>query len=55
MDDTWKNAFTKNRVKIVKNLANPNSVADCLYSDGIITKDMHDEIDVRVFVIKTNL
>ncbi|XP_063397690.1 caspase-3-like [Mytilus trossulus] len=47
MDDTWKNALTKNRVKIVKNLANPNSVADCLFSDGIITKEMHDEIDQK--------
>lgn len=40
----WKNAFTKNRVMIVKGLANPVEVADQLYRMNIFTEEMRDEI-----------
>lgn len=43
--DVWKKAFRSNRVAILKNLANPNDVADYLFSDGIFTKEMHDQVD----------
>lgn len=42
----WKNAFTKNRVMIVKGLANPVEVADQLYRMNIFTEEMRDEITV---------
>lgn len=45
--DAWKKAFKDNRVNIVKNLANPNAVADCLFSDRIFTEEMRDEVQVR--------
>lgn len=47
----WKKAFFKNRVQIVKNLANPNDVADCLFSDRLFTEEMRDEVQVRFFVL----
>ncbi|XP_063396808.1 caspase-3-like [Mytilus trossulus] len=40
----WKKAFTKNRVEIVKDLANPNDVADCLFSDRAFTEEMRDGV-----------
>ncbi|XP_063418278.1 caspase-3-like isoform X2 [Mytilus trossulus] len=43
-DYEWKNAFKKNRVMIVKGLANPVEVADQLYRMNIFTEDMRDEI-----------
>lgn len=38
------NALISNRVKIVKELANADAVADCLYSDKILTEEMRDNI-----------
>lgn len=48
----WKKAFTKNRVQITKNLANPNNVADSLFSDRVFTEEMRDAVQVRFFVTK---
>ncbi|XP_052073553.1 caspase-3-like isoform X2 [Mytilus californianus] len=40
----WKKAFAKNRVEIVRNLANPNDVAGCLFSDRVFTEEMRDGV-----------
>lgn len=40
----WRKAFAKNRVEIVKNLANPNNVADSLFSDRVFTEEMRDGV-----------
>ncbi|CAC5415876.1 unnamed protein product [Mytilus coruscus] len=36
--------FRDNRVAIVTGVANPNAVADCLFSSGIFTNDMRDAV-----------
>lgn len=43
-DQKWRNALTEHRVKIVKELENPEDVADCLYSSGILTAEMKARI-----------
>lgn len=51
----WKKAFRSNRVRILKNLANPDSVADYLFSDHhTLTDEMHDRVLVRFAVNKSN-
>lgn len=40
----WRKAFAKNRVEIVKNLANPNNVADSLFSERVFTEEMRDGV-----------
>lgn len=46
MDDQWKKALSCQRVKILDGLANPESVADCLFVDGII----NDEMKAKIYV-----
>ena len=48
MDDKWKEALRKMRVKIIQNLANPDCVADCLYADGVFNDEMKGEIEVNI-------
>ncbi|OPL33543.1 caspase-2, partial [Mytilus galloprovincialis] len=50
----WKKAFAKNRVQIVKNLANPNNVADSLFSDKVFTEEMRDEVQQEPETEKKN-
>ncbi|VDI06563.1 caspase 2 [Mytilus galloprovincialis] len=50
----WKKAFAKNRVQIVKNLANPNNVADSLFSDRVFTEEMRDEVQQEPETEKKN-
>lgn len=45
-ENEWRKALTEHRVKIVKELANPEAVADCLYSSGILTAEMNARICV---------
>ncbi|VDI08427.1 Hypothetical predicted protein, partial [Mytilus galloprovincialis] len=52
--NAWKKAFKDNRVNIVKNLANPNAVADCLFSDRIFTEEMRDEVQQIPEIEKKN-
>lgn len=52
--NAWKKAFKDNRVNIVKNLANPNAVADCLFSDRIFTEEMRDEVQQEPETEKKN-
>ncbi|VDI66714.1 Hypothetical predicted protein [Mytilus galloprovincialis] len=40
----WKNAFKKNRVIIVKGLANPDEVANELFQSEILNVEMHETI-----------
>ncbi|XP_052080957.1 caspase-2-like isoform X2 [Mytilus californianus] len=40
----WKNAFRKNRVKIVKGLANPDEVGGHLYQMKIFNDEMYDTV-----------
>lgn len=42
----WKHAFKKNRVKIVKGLANPDAVAGQLFQSAIFNSEMHELIVV---------
>ncbi|XP_076108389.1 caspase-3-like [Mytilus galloprovincialis] len=50
----WKKAFTKNRVQITKNLANPNNVADSLFSDRVFTEEMRDAVQQEPETEKKN-
>ncbi|CAC5415879.1 CASP2 [Mytilus coruscus] len=52
--NAWKKAFKDNRVNIVKNLANPNAVADSLFSDRIFTEEMRDEVQQEPEIQKKN-
>ncbi|CAG2193777.1 unnamed protein product [Mytilus edulis] len=46
IDQSWPGIMLlrKNRVQIVKNLANPNNVADSLFSDRVFTEEMRDGV-----------
>lgn len=48
-------ALTKNRVDIIKNVANPNEVADYLYSYGIFTEDMKASVEVCKYSVSLKL
>ena len=51
MSDEWKKAFSRNRKAIIGDLANPDEVADYLFSDGIFTGEMRDQVKVSFVLI----
>lgn len=55
MTHAWKKAFKDNRVDIVQGLANPDAVADYLFSDGMFTQDMQALVHVRYSVTEINI
>ena len=47
-NDPNKQALLKNRPNIVQNLANPDDVADHLYTKGLFTDEMRDAVLVSI-------
>jgi hypothetical protein len=43
-----KTALTKNRVEIIKELANPDQVADYLFSKEVLNSEMRDKVLVSI-------
>ena len=43
-----KTALTKNRVEIIKKLANPDQVADYLFSKEVLNSEMRDKVLVSI-------
>ena len=46
MDQKHRDIPTKKRVKLVDNIANPHEVVDALFSGGILTDDLKEQIQV---------
>lgn len=46
----WKNAFKKNRVKIVRGLANPDEVGGHLYQMKIFNDEMYETVKVSSLI-----
>lgn len=51
----WKNAFKKNRVKIVRCLANPDEVGGHLYQMKIFNDEMYETVKVSSLIKKVKL
>ena len=47
-NDLNKDALTKNRVEIIKKLANPDQVADYLFSKKVFDSEMRDIVLVSI-------
>ena len=47
MEDADRRTLQLNRVFLVKNIANPDDIAEGLYSREIFTEGMKDEIEVN--------
>ena len=49
MDQTHRDILKKKRVDIVDNIANPHEVVDALFAGGILTDDLKEQIQVKLF------
>ena len=55
MDQKHRGILTKKRVELVDNIANPQEVVDALFSGGILTDDLKEQIQARPKITGCNI